>query len=90
MPLRCGFRPVSNDAPRGIAPGGIVELREANAVRREAVDVRRANLRAVAADVGKAHVVRQDEHDIRPGRLGGEGGDAQRGTEEKPSVVINW
>ncbi len=56
--------------PRRAAARGVVELREAQPVGGEAVEVRRLDLAAVAADVGVAHVVVEDQHDIRFGRLG--------------------
>src|SRR5207248_11128909 len=42
-----------------------VELREAQALARQPVEVGRLDLAAVAAEVGVAHVVVQDQHDVR-------------------------
>jgi len=54
---------------RGGALGIVVELREAHALARQPLEVRRANLAAVGADVRKTHVIGQDEQNI--GRLAG-------------------
>ena len=51
--------------PRRAASRRVVELREAQAVRRQAVEVGRLDLAAVAADVREAHVVVEDQHDVR-------------------------
>ena len=48
----------------------VVELREAHAAGRKCVDVRRRNLAAIAPDVGEAHVVDEDDDDIRLLRIG--------------------
>jgi hypothetical protein len=54
---------------------GDVEVGEAHAVRREAVDVRGTDdLVAVAAEVGVAHVVGVHEDDVRRAVGGEEGG----------------
>ena len=50
----------------GPASAGIVEVGEPDAVRREAVEIRRLDLAAVAARVRKAHVIHQYEHHVRP------------------------
>src|SRR5262245_31553885 len=57
--------------PRRPAAGGVVELGEPQAVGGETVEVRRGDLAAIAAGVGVAQIVREDQQDIRPGRLGG-------------------
>src|SRR4051794_1219866 len=44
--------------------GGVVRLGETHALGCEAIDVRRLNLSAVAAQIGEAHVVDKDLHDI--------------------------
>ena len=50
------------------------ELRaRVGAAGRQRVQVRRGDLAAVTADVGEAHVVRHDEHDVRRGGGGGDG-----------------
>jgi len=51
---------------RRAAARGVIELREAQAVRRERVEIRRRNLAAVAAEVGEAHVIHEDDDDVRP------------------------
>ncbi len=57
--------------PRRPAAGGVVHLREAQAAGGQPIEVGRGDLAAVAADVGEAHVVGQDEHDVgRRGRAG--------------------
>ena len=58
----------------GAATGAVVELGEAQALRRERVEVGRLDLPAVAADVGPAHVVREDDQDIRAWSRAGEQG----------------
>ena len=64
--------------PRGTAPAGVVELREAHAVFCERIEVRRGDLAAVAAEVGPAHVVDQNDDDVGLGRRrGGGGGNGQ-------------
>ena len=74
-----------------------VEVGQLHAVSRQAVDVRRLDvLRPVAADVGVADVVGDDEHHVRP-RSGGrrlrrERRDPERcrnGGDGKPSVITN-
>ena len=50
---------------RRAAARRVVELREAHAVRGQAVEVRRADLAAVAAEIREAHVVGEDQHDVR-------------------------
>ena len=60
-------------AAGGPAASGVIELGEAHAVVGEAVEVRRGDLAAVAAEVGEAQVVGEDQHDIGSRRRGGEG-----------------
>ena len=55
--------------PGGAAPGGVVELGEADAVGGQTVETRGLDLAAVAADVGEPHVVVHDEQDV--GSVGG-------------------
>ena len=50
------------------AAGGVVALREPQPAVGQPVEVRRLDLTAVAAQIGKAHVVGQDHHDIGWGR----------------------
>ena len=54
-------------------PGGVVKLGEAQPVIRQPVEVRGVDFAAVAADVGIAHVIGHDEHDIGPPRRPGPG-----------------
>ncbi len=56
--------------PRRPAAGRVVELREAQAVLCQGVEIRRGDLAAVAAGVGEAHVVGEEDQDIRPGIRG--------------------
>ena len=73
--------PGEEGSTRRGALGVVVELRELHPLGGEAVDVRRVDLAAVAADVGPAHVVRHDEEDV--GWLRGEGGGGQQQDGEK-------
>jgi len=50
--------------PRGAAARGVVELRETQPARRELVEVRRGDFAAVAAEVGEAHVIDEDDDDV--------------------------
>ena len=47
---------------------------ESNTARGDRIDVRRLDLGAVAADVGKAHVVHVEHDDVRPAGFRGAGG----------------
>ena len=70
--------------PGGAADGVVVELGEAEAVGGERVDMGGADFAAVAADIGPAHVVGHDQHDVGP--LGGEGsgrGEGECGAQEQ-------
>ena len=49
----------------GAAAAGVVELGEAKPVLRERIEVRRGNLRAIAAKVREAHVIDEDHDDVR-------------------------
>ena len=67
------------------AAGVGVEVGEAHAVLCQGVEVRRANLAAERAHVGKAHVVGEDDDDVRATRWigrGGNGGREQRGDDD--------
>ena len=64
-----------------MALGGIVELRKAEAVFGEAVEVRGFDFRAVASDIGVAEVIDHDDEDV--GLLGRVGGKFQKKCEEK-------
>jgi hypothetical protein len=59
--------------PRGAAAGGVVELSEAEAAGGEGVEMRRADFAAVAAQLGVAEIVGQDQNHV--GFFGG----AERG-----------
>ena len=52
--------------PGRAAAGRVVELREPQAAGGQPVEVRRVDLAAVAADVREAHVVGEDDDDVRP------------------------
>jgi len=69
------------------AAGGVVELGVTQSVRGERVEVRRRNLRTVAAEIGEAEVVREDEKDVRLRRVGGE--DGEREGEEKGNYGLH-
>src|SRR5579884_2719983 len=56
----------------GTATAGVVELGEPQAGRRELVEVRRRNFASVTTDIGEAHVINQDDNDVRPGWRRGE------------------
>ena len=47
-----------------LALGGVVKLREAQAIGRQTVQIRRRDLAAVTAEVGVAHVIGEDEQDV--------------------------
>jgi hypothetical protein len=51
---------------RRTAAGSVIELREAQSASRQAVQVRRPYLSAIAADVGEAHIIREDQDNVRP------------------------
>ena len=48
----------------GPAAGSVVELREAQAVLRERIEIRRLNLAAIATEVGVTEIIREDEDDV--------------------------
>jgi hypothetical protein len=50
----------------GAAPRGVVELRKADTPPGEPVEVRRSDLGTIASEIGEAHIVSHDQHDIRP------------------------
>src|SRR5699024_5804599 len=54
--------------PRGAAPRRVVELGQGSSPGCEAVDLGGLDLAAEASDIGEAHVVGEDEDDIRPVR----------------------
>ena len=65
------------------AAGGVVELREAHPLPGERVQVRRGDLAAVARRVGEAHVVGEDEQDIRPVGAHGHGQDRKHEQQDR-------
>ena len=52
----------------GAAAGAVVELGEAEAVRRETIQIRRGDFRSVAAEIRKTEIVRKNKKDVRPVR----------------------
>ena len=63
----------------GPATGGVVELREAQALLRQRVKIRRGDLAAVATDIRVAEVIREDEDDVGARR----GGQSRQGGEQE-------
>ena len=57
--------------PGGLALGGVVKLREAQPAGRELVQIRRRDLTAITAQVGKAQVIRKNEDDVWFSGIGG-------------------
>jgi hypothetical protein len=64
-----------------VAFGRVVELREAQPFRGQAVEIRRLDLAAVAADIGETHVIDENKQDVRPCRFG------RRGRGERRSAL---
>jgi hypothetical protein len=50
---------------RGAAARRVVELRVAQSAERQAVEIGRFDLAAIAADIREAHVVVQDDQNVR-------------------------
>src|SRR5438045_1982411 len=50
----------------GAAARVIVELREADSICGEAIEIWILDFAAVTAEVREAHVIRKDDHDVRP------------------------
>ena len=73
-----GVKAGKQGRPRGTAARAVVELAESDAPLGQAVEVRRGDLRAVAADVREAHVVGHNQDDVGPSGLSGRGGPAQK------------
>jgi hypothetical protein len=46
------------------ALGGVVHVRETKAILRQSIEMGCIHLTAVATDIGKAHVIHQDEYNI--------------------------
>jgi len=67
-------------AARGPAAGGVVKLREAQPILREAVEVRGRNVAAITPEVGVAEVVGENEENVQPG---GSGQEQRRGEQER-------
>ena len=72
-------------APGRPAARGVVELGEAKAVLRDRVEVGRVDLTAVAAEVGVAEIVREDEEHVRAGCGGSTGEEKEEGGEQQGS-----
>jgi hypothetical protein len=67
---------------RGPAAGSVLEIREAQAMVRESVEIWRSDLTTVAADVRKTEIVSKNEDDVRLGCIcGGETTGHHRGEE---------
>ena len=71
------MRVVAGEDRRARRPAtrGVVELCEAQAVLRKRIEIRRRDLAAVTARVREAHVVGENEKDVRRGGRGGGGED---------------
>jgi hypothetical protein len=67
--------------PRRATARGVVELREAEAVGGECVECGRVDLAAVAAEIGEAHVVGEDDDDV--GLLGRGRGSGGQGSDQR-------
>jgi len=67
--------------PRGAASRGIVELREAHAVRRKPVQVWRRDLASITTEIRKPHVIDQDHDHVGTSR--GLGGSEQEETRDE-------
>ena len=65
-------------AARGPAAAGVVELREAQSVRGEAVKIGGLNFAAVTSEIGVAEVVGHDEQDIGASGVGVRGWGQER------------
>src|SRR5579862_6422224 len=70
---------------RRTATRGVVELGETDALRRQTIQIRRGNLRAITSEIGKAHVVGHNQDDIGP--AGGLGERRQGSRSKKLSTV---
>lgn len=68
----------------GAAAGVVVELGEAHAVGRQAVEDGSFHGPTVAAEVGPAHVVDQNDDHVGPA-FGGEGGDGEQEENGEPA-----
>ncbi|GAG93766.1 unnamed protein product [marine sediment metagenome] len=55
--------------PGGDADGTIIEVREPEPLGRQAVEMGRVDLAAIAAQIRITQVVAEDQHDIRPWRI---------------------
>lgn len=76
-------------ASRRAAAAGVVELREAEAVAGELVEVGRVDFAAIASDVGEAHVIGHDEDDIGLLRSGDRSPEPGGQTEKREEDVAN-
>ena len=76
--------------PGRAASGGVVELGEPHASRRQGVDVRRVDLASLAPDVREPHVIDQNQHHVRPlppRRADGDQGQDQEGERGSEGAV---
>ena len=77
------------------AARGVVKSRETQAVFSECIQTRRHDFPAVTAEIGIAHIIGEDEQDIRPGR-GRHGRNASQEKGETPGkrtaadVDVRW
>ena len=71
---------------RGMAFARVVELREAQPFRSQAVEIRRLDLAAVTPRIGGAHVINKDEQDVRPCRFGCRGRGERRSALEQEKI----
>ena len=58
------IQPGQQGGPRRATAACVVELGEAKPAGRETIEIRRANLASVAADIGVAHVISHDDDDV--------------------------
>ena len=70
MPTEWWLRPVSRQARLGEHSAVVWKLLNRSTDRGQPVDVRRVDVRPVAAEVGEPHVVEHDEHDVGAPRRG--------------------
>ena len=54
--------------PCRAATAAVVELPETNTTRGKSIQVRRVDLATMVAEIGKAHVIHQDQDNVRPFR----------------------
>jgi len=64
------IQPREQTRPRRTTPSRVVELRKAQPISGESIQIRRGNFTAISSDVSKAHIVGQNNEEIRPVRVG--------------------